>query len=113
MTKQEYIKLWANSEKREAFLADYRSWGVWLTVPELDLVYYKHELPSGTKIIVMEYQQIQYKQGYKDEQKYKTRTRMFLMEYEKFLPDEQSENNMTEYLLKLKLEYQEELKQEK
>jgi len=53
--KQELVKLWANNEKRRAFVNDYKSWGLWLSQPELDLTYYKYDLPGGGRIIVMEH----------------------------------------------------------
>ena len=49
------IKLWANNEKRQTFLSDYKSWGVWFTTPELELMYYRYLLPDGTTIIATEY----------------------------------------------------------
>ncbi len=52
---QEYIKLFTNDEKRRAFIAGYKEWGVWITQPELGLTYYKHDLPDGSRIIVMEH----------------------------------------------------------
>ncbi len=54
-TTQEYIKHFSNDEKRKAFIADHRSWGVWFTQPELGLTYYKHDLPDGARIVVEEY----------------------------------------------------------
>jgi hypothetical protein len=46
-TNQELVRLWANAEKRKAFLADYTKWGVWLTIPEIELTYYQYELPNA------------------------------------------------------------------
>ncbi len=56
MTNNEPVRLWANDEKRRAFLADYKEWGVWLNITELGLVYYKYDLPKGHRILAMEYQ---------------------------------------------------------
>ncbi len=55
MTNVELIRLWANDEKRRAFLANYKEWGVWLNITELGLVYYKYDLPKGHCILAMEY----------------------------------------------------------
>jgi hypothetical protein len=55
ITTQDYINLFSNDQKRRAFIADYQTWGVWITQPELGLTYYKHDLPDGARIIVMEH----------------------------------------------------------
>ena len=54
-TNQELVKLWTNDQKRKSFINDYKAWGVWITQPELDLTYYKYDLPGGGRIIAMEY----------------------------------------------------------
>jgi len=54
-TNQELVKLLANDQKRRAFVNDYKAWGLWLPQPELDLTYYKYDLPGGNRIIAMEY----------------------------------------------------------
>ena len=53
--KQALIKAWANDQKRRAFPGEYKTWGVWMTLPELDLTFYKYDLPDGNRIIAMEY----------------------------------------------------------
>ncbi len=58
MTNVELVRLWANDEKRRAFLANYKEWGVWLNISELGLVYYKYDLPKGHRILAMEYQRV-------------------------------------------------------
>jgi len=55
ITNQELVNLWANDQKRRAFVNDYKSWGIWFSQPELDLTYYKYDLPGCGRIIVMEY----------------------------------------------------------
>jgi hypothetical protein len=109
MTKEEYIKLWANDEKRRAFLKNYKSWGVWLTVPELDLVFYRHELPNGVKILAMEYQQKDWNPYRSNKVDHFTEIRLYLWEYEKFMPNQSNEHFIAEYLLNLKKEYQNEI----
>ena len=54
-TKQELIKMWSNDQKRAAFIKDFKAWGVWFTQPELNLTYYKYDLPDGSRLIAMEY----------------------------------------------------------
>ena len=52
-TIQELLELWANDTTRREFIKDYKAWGVWFIQPELDLTYYKYDLPSGGRIIVL------------------------------------------------------------
>ena len=49
------VKLLANDQKRRAFVNNYKAWGLWFSQPELDLTYFKYDLPCGGKIIAMEY----------------------------------------------------------
>lgn len=41
-----------NKAAREAWLNDFRSWGVWLEVPELSVKYYRYEFRNGAAITV-------------------------------------------------------------
>jgi len=58
----------SNYENRKTFLNSYRDWGdLWLSMPELDLAYYKFELPNGETIIAEEHKVkifIGYHEGY-------------------------------------------------
>lgn len=54
-TKQELVKLWTNDQKRRAFVNNYKAWGVWFKQHELDLTYYKYDLPGGGRVIAMEH----------------------------------------------------------
>jgi len=51
LSKEDVIKL-SNFTKRQEFLSDYESWGVWLDIPELNIQVYKAELPNGKVIFV-------------------------------------------------------------
>ena len=51
LSKEDVIKL-SNYTKRQEFLSDYESWGVWLEIPELNIQVYKAELPNGKVIFV-------------------------------------------------------------
>lgn len=53
---KDLIKRWGNTEKRRAFLEAYQDWELWITTPELKLLYYRYLLPDGTAIIAMEHQ---------------------------------------------------------
>jgi len=67
MENNDLIKLWKNNESRRDFLNAYSEWGVWLTTKELDLNYYRYQLPDGTTIIAMEHMHkayVGYQQGY-------------------------------------------------
>ena len=54
-TNEELIKQWSNDTKRKAFIQDFKAWGVWFTQPELDLTFYKYDLPNGARLIALEY----------------------------------------------------------
>jgi len=54
-TVQDLLKMWVNNEARRAFIHNYKVWGVWFSQPELNLTYYKFDLPGGGQIIAMEY----------------------------------------------------------
>ena len=61
------IKLWKNNETRQDFLKAYCDWGIWLSTKELDLTYYRYQLPNDTIIIAMEHMHkayVGYQQGY-------------------------------------------------
>lgn len=44
-----------NKAEREKFLENYKSWGLWKEVPELELKFYRYEFPNGTVLIATEY----------------------------------------------------------
>lgn len=43
-----------NKSERENFLSEYKSWGVWLFVPELELTCYKYKFANGAELVVTE-----------------------------------------------------------
>ncbi len=43
-----------NKVEREKFLAEYKNWGVWLSVPELELICYKYKFANGAELVVSE-----------------------------------------------------------
>ncbi len=43
-----------NKAEREQFLDGYKLWGVWLPVPELDLICYKYKFANGDELVVTE-----------------------------------------------------------
>ena len=51
LTKEDVIKL-SNYTKRQEFLSDYESWGVWLEIPEINAHIFKALLPDGKVIFV-------------------------------------------------------------
>ena len=109
-TKQELIQKWMNTEKRRQFLKDYKAWGVWLTVPELGLTYYKYKLPGSGRLLAMEYQhQNPYYQSYGGEE-FETTVINYLWEGEYFIPNPASEYGIIERFKKLKAEFQKELR---
>lgn len=54
LTKEDIISL-SNMEKRERFVRDYQSWGVWLDIPQLSVRVYQAVLPEGQSIMVTEF----------------------------------------------------------
>lgn len=44
-----------NKSQREEFLKNYKAWGVWKEIPELELKFYRYEFANGTVIIATEY----------------------------------------------------------
>lgn len=43
-----------NKAEREKFLSEYKSWGVWLSVPELELTCYKYKFANSDELVVSE-----------------------------------------------------------
>ena len=105
--KRELMQLWGNTDKRREFIKSHREWGVWLTVPELGLVYYRYELPDGGRILAMEYQsESHYTEGLQ------TYTTYYLWDGEHFTPHSASEYIIIERLKNLKAVLHEELRSE-
>lgn len=44
-----------NRQQREEFVNSYKDWGVWLSVPELNLTCYKYKFANGHEIVVSVY----------------------------------------------------------
>jgi hypothetical protein len=42
-----------NEKERKEWLKRFRSWGVWIEVPELDQSYYRYNFANGTSLIVL------------------------------------------------------------
>jgi len=102
-SNEDLLKLWSNSKKRREFVNGYKTWGVYLTVPELDLTFYKYDLPDGSKLIVMEYRQENYYPR-DDQPKWHTGTREYLQKSEYFMPDAASGHQIEDHLKTLKQE---------
>ena len=105
------MKLWGNNDKRREFIKGYKSWGVWLTVPELGQTYYRYDLPDGGRIMAMEYQRRNpYPVG--DEGNLQTITIYYLWDGEYFVPNATSEYALVDRLKTLKTAMQKELRSE-
>ena len=55
-----------NKDEREAFIIDYKNWtgndgvtklGIWKSIPELDLNFYRYDFDNGAALIVTEYKE--------------------------------------------------------
>ena len=110
-TKKELVALWMNGDKRKEFAKNYKEWGVWLTVPELGLTYYRYDLPDGARILAMEYTRINPYPASGDG-KLQTITVYYLWEGEHFIPSSASEYFITDRLKNLKVTLQNELRAE-
>ena len=112
-----------NKQERENFINNYQSWGVWKEVPELNLKFYRYELPTGAVIIVTEYMTYvskyisgesgyEYKMVYKARQKFRlilpedddyTKEHTYGAEYLRtYTPDNTSVSTITDYMTKNK-----------
>ena len=47
--------MFKNTKEREAFLKDYKKWGVWKEIPELNMTYYRYTFKNGACVVVTEY----------------------------------------------------------
>ena len=105
-----------NKQERENFINNYKAWGVWKEVPELNLKFYRYELPTGAVIIVTEYMEyvskyIGGKSGYEYENICETRQKFRLIlpeddeytgaEYLRtYTPDGTSAGTIVDYMTK-------------
>ena len=97
---KDFIKLWKNNESRQDFLNAYSEWGIWLMTKELDLTYYRYQLPDGTTIIAMEHMRKTYA-GYKQEGTWETSVRYYVQKVdEPFTPNSHSSITAVAELLK-------------
>ena len=58
LTADDVIEL-SNYTKRQEFLSSYKSWGVWLDIPELNVQVFKALLPKNRAIFVTQYKNYQ------------------------------------------------------
>lgn len=105
-TNQELAKLWSNELKRRAFVHDFKTWGVWFTQPELDLTFYKYDLPDGVRLIAMEYVQAVDAHGDKT-----THYKHYLQRGKHFNPSPTCDYEMSNHLKRLKEKLLKEMKQ--
>ena len=111
-TIQEQVKLWANTPKRKEFLKNYKDWGVWFTVDQLDLVFYKYDLNSGGRIIVLEFKRPFYHPS-EDEQPWCWAHKMYFQDAGKpFQPMSQYDGQIEIFLKDEKVRLQQELRQQ-
>jgi len=100
-SNEELKKLWTNHEKRRAFIEMYKDWGVYITVPELNLTFYKYDLPDGAKLVVMEHMQKTHAPG-KGKDPWYIRAKVYLQKEEYFMPHSSSDYEVCNYLKELK-----------
>ena len=109
MDNKDYIKLWANDEKRRQFTADYKNTADHIfEEPNLELKFFVINLPNGNKIIAMEYWGTNYSYLTKEYGEKSIRTKYYYQDKECFTPDSVSESFLSEKLKELKMKLQEE-----
>lgn len=54
-TVQNSLPILKNTEERKAWLADYKSWGLWYRDENIDVNYYKFDFDDGSRLIACEY----------------------------------------------------------
>ena len=105
---QELLSLWTNDTKRREFVKNYQVWGVWFVQTELDLTYYKFDLPGGGRIIAMEY----YRDPYRMEGDTPVMCVSFYLQRGKcFVPSASSDYNIADCLKNLRATLNTEQKQ--
>ena len=95
----ELLRLWSNDRKRRDFINDYKEWGIWFTQPELDLTFYKYELPGGGRIVAMEYLRTPYPG---ERANTVTGHKFYLQRGKHFIPNAASEHEIAGRLMELK-----------
>jgi len=103
-SKEELIKLWGNSAKRKAFVEQYKEWGVYVSIPELTLTFYKCDLPDGSIIFVMEHMQENYDHKI-GKCKWEIDKLMYLQKGEYFTTHRVSISHIDEHLMGLKQKF--------
>jgi Zn-finger nucleic acid-binding protein len=102
-TDQELLKLWANDRKRREFAQNYKAWGVWFTQPELDLTFYRYDLPGGGRVLAMEYLREPYQNERHDENEESVANHKFYLQRGKYFnPTAASEHEIAERLKEIK-----------
>ena len=111
-TNQELLMLWANDQKRREFVQNYNAWGVWFTQPELDLTFYKYDLPGGGRLIAMEYPREPYaSEKHNGSGEAVTNHKFYLQHGKYFNPSAASDYEIADRLKDLKVNLSKEQKQ--
>jgi len=110
-TTHELLSLWSNDQKRREFIKNYKVWGWWFSQPELNLTYYKYDLPGGGRIIAMEYLREPYtSERYKCREGFIKCENFYLQRGDYFNPSASSDHEIAEHLKHLKIVLAKELK---
>jgi len=104
-SNEELKKLWANHEKRQAFTKLYKDWDIHATIPDLNLTFYKYDLPDGSTLFVLDHMQRNHSR-YGNKRKWLFRTKMYLQKEEYFEPRATSESEVCNHLKALKMKLQ-------
>ena len=111
-TDKELLVLWANDQKRRKFVQNFKIWGVWFAQPELDLTFYKYDLPGSGRIIAMEYLREPYNSEKSDgDVEFVVNHKFYLQKGKYFNPSASSDFEIAERLKEIKATLQAEQKQ--
>jgi hypothetical protein len=102
-TNQALIRLWSNDQKRRGVVNDYKDWGVWFKQPELNLTFYKYDLPHTGRIVAIEFVLPPYPSN-RTASGTTTGHKLYLQRGEYFIPNAASDSEIATRLMKLKAE---------
>ena len=63
-----------NKKEREEWLKNFKSWGVWLSVPDVSKTFYRYDFENGCSLIVEESLEFSWQYYVKHEDEYQERT---------------------------------------
>ncbi len=94
-----------NMNERKAFVMDYRSWGVYVLVPELHMRVFRKELPDGSAIYACEYKSAVWRgQAEEPVEEWSNANFQLVLKGQPFRPGWDSISTIIEHLMRIKVE---------